>query len=156
MTPLIDLLVPKFQQSGKTANITFDVVIPSLPGFGFSSPPTSKVWDAHDSARVFNALMTQALGYQRYAVHGTDWGSDIGYSMYDQFNTTVRALHLNFLPFGPPTPTDIAARNITLSAGELVSEQRNVDWEAAGNGYFVEQTTKVWRFRFILQSRISC
>ncbi|KAJ8116998.1 hypothetical protein ONZ43_g4309 [Nemania bipapillata] len=142
MAPLIELLVPKFQQSGKTVNTTFDVVIPSLPGFGFSSPPPSKAWDAHDSARVFNKLMTQVLGYQRYAVHGTDWGSDVGYSMYDQFNTTVRALHLNFLPFGPPTPADIAARNITLSTGELVSEQRNVDWEAAGNGYFIEQTTK--------------
>ncbi|KAI1146801.1 Alpha/Beta hydrolase protein [Nemania diffusa] len=142
LTPLIDLLAPKSQQAGKIANTTFDVVIPSLPGFGFSSSPPSKVWDAHDSARVFNTLMTQVLGYERYAVHGTDWGSDIGYSMYDEFNTTARALHLNFLPFAPPTPADIAASNITLLAGELVSEQRNVDWEAAGTGYFIEQSTK--------------
>ncbi|KAI0909413.1 Alpha/Beta hydrolase protein [Ustulina deusta] len=91
MTPLIDLLAPKSQPKGKTANTTFDVVIPSLPGFGFSSPPPTKAWTAQDSARVFDKLMTQALGYQRYAVHGTDWGSDIGYSMYDQFNT-----HLSF------------------------------------------------------------
>ncbi|KAI0538354.1 Alpha/Beta hydrolase protein [Xylaria digitata] len=142
MVPLIDLLALKSQVKGETTNTTFDVVIPSLPGFGFSSSPLTRAWDAKDSARVFNKLMTQVLGYQRYAVHGTDWGSDIGYSMYDQFNTTVRALHLNFLPFGPPTPGDIAARNITLSPGEAVAEQRGVDWETAGNGYFIEQATK--------------
>ncbi len=152
MTPLIDLLAPKSQPKGKTANTTFDLVIPSLPGFGFSSPPPTKAWTAQDSARVFDKLMTQALGYQRYAVHGTDWGSDIGYSMYDQFNTTVRALHVNFLPFEPPT----AARNITLSPGEAVTRQRSADWTAAGNGYFVEQTTKVWLFPFSLYFRTGC
>ncbi|KAI0969183.1 Alpha/Beta hydrolase protein [Xylaria arbuscula] len=138
LVPLIDLLAPKSQPKGKTTNTTFNVVIPSLPGFGFSSSPPTKVWEARDTARVFNKLMTQALGYERYAVHGTDWGSDVGYSMYDQFNTTVRALHLNFLPFAPPTPADIAARNITLSAGESVTEQRDTDWETSGNAYFSE------------------
>ncbi|KAI0456781.1 Alpha/Beta hydrolase protein [Xylaria acuta] len=142
MAPLIDLLAPKSQPKGKTANATFDVVIPSLPGFGFSSSPPTKVWTTHDSARVFNKLMTEALGYQRYAVHGTDWGSDVGFSMYDQFNTTARALHLNFLPFAPPTPADVAARNITLSPGEVVSQQRDVDWETGGLAYFMEQQTK--------------
>jgi pimeloyl-ACP methyl ester carboxylesterase len=148
MTSLIDLLAPKSQPKGKTANTTFNVVIPSLPGFGFSSSPPTKAWDAQDSARVFNELMTQALGYQRYAVHGTDWGSDIGYSMYDRFNTTVRAIHLNFLPFGPPTPEQIAARNITLTPGEAFAEQRGVDWATAGTGYFTEQVTKVCLFSF--------
>ncbi|KAJ8129684.1 hypothetical protein O1611_g3946 [Lasiodiplodia mahajangana] len=138
-TRLIDLLVPK---NGTASTTTFDVVIPSLPGFGFSSPTPRKDWDGHDTARVFNTLMTQALGYPRYAVHGTDWGSTVGYSMYDQFNTTVRALHLNFLPFLPPSPADIAARNITVSPGEAVTERRSADWASAGNGYFIEQTTK--------------
>ncbi|KAI8946654.1 alpha/beta-hydrolase [Xylaria longipes] len=142
MAPLIDLLAPKSQAAGKTANTTFDVVIPSLPGFGFSSPPPTQAWTAQDSARVFNKLMTQALGYQRYAVHGSDWGSDVGYSMYDQFNTTVRATHLNFLPFAPPKAADIAARNIALSPGEVVAENRGADWGSAGNGYFIEQSTK--------------
>ncbi|TRX98522.1 hypothetical protein FHL15_000596 [Xylaria flabelliformis] len=142
MAPLIDLLAPKSQPKGKTTNTTFDVVIPSLPGFGFSSSPPTKIWTTQDTARVFNTLMTQALGYQRYAVHGTDWGSSVGYSMYEQFNTTVRATHLNFLPFAPPTPADIAAKNITLSPGEVVAEKRGNDWATAGNGYFSEQTTK--------------
>ncbi|KAJ2976284.1 hypothetical protein NUW58_g8126 [Xylaria curta] len=142
LTPLIDLLVPKSQLKGKNSNTTFDVVIPSLLGFGFSAPPPTKAWDNRDSARLFNKLMTEALGYQRYAVHGTDWGAGIGYFMYNQFNTTARAAHLNFLPFGPPTLEDIAAKNITLSPGEAVTAQRSADWAKAGNGYFVEQTTK--------------
>lgn len=146
MVPLIDLLAPKSQPKGKTANVTFDVVIPSLPGFVFSSNPPTKGWEGKDTARVFNKLMTQALGYEHYAVHGTDWGSDVGYSLYEQFNTTVRATHLTFLPFFPPSLADIATRNITLSPGEEFSARRGVDWETGGNGYFSEQTTKVWDY----------
>lgn len=142
MVPLIDLLAPKSQPKGKTAHVTFDVVIPSLPGFVFSSNPPTRGWQAKDTARVFNKLMTQALGYQHYAVHGTDWGAAVGYSLYEQFNTSVRATHLSFLPFYPPTLADIAARNVTLSPGEVFSAHRGVDWETGGNGYFSEQTTK--------------
>ncbi|KAI1176688.1 alpha/beta-hydrolase [Nemania sp. FL0916] len=140
MVPLIDLLTT----NGKTATntTTFDVVIPSLPGYGFSSSPPKKVWEASDTARVFDKLMNQALGYERYAVHGTDWGCDVGYSLYEQFNTTVRALHLNFLPFAPRTPEEIAAMNFTLLPGEKVTEQRAADWEQSGNAYFSEQVTK--------------
>ncbi|KAI3316839.1 alpha/beta-hydrolase [Xylariaceae sp. AK1471] len=142
MVPLIDLLAPKGQPKGKALNTTtFDVVIPSLPGFGFSSPPP-KSWTTADTARIFNTLMTQVLGYQRYAVHGTDWGSGVGFSMYDQFNTTARALHLNFLPFTPPDAEQIAASKIILSPGEVVAEKRGSDWTASGMGYFIEQATK--------------
>ncbi|KAI1118290.1 alpha/beta-hydrolase [Nemania sp. NC0429] len=142
MVPLIDLLVPKSQPKGKSANVTFDVVIPSLPGFGFSSDPPTKGWQVKDTARVFNKLMTQALGYQHYAVHGSDWGSAVAYSQYEQFNTTVRAAHLNFLPFNPPTEEDIAAKNVTLSPREEDAARRGTEWQTGGNGYFLEQTTK--------------
>ncbi|KAI8622896.1 alpha/beta-hydrolase [Xylariaceae sp. FL1651] len=140
MLPLVDLLAPTNQSSLKSQDTVFDVVIPSLPGYGFSTPPAA-VWDISDTARVFNTLMTQVLGYKRYAVHGTDWGSGVGYSMYDQFNSTVRATHLNFLPF-IPDPGQIAALNISLSPGELFAQKRSSDWTAAGMGYFAEQATK--------------
>ncbi|KAI0127599.1 Alpha/Beta hydrolase protein [Xylariales sp. AK1849] len=92
--------------------------------------------------RVFNTLMTEVLGYDIYAVHGTDWGSVIAYSMYDNFNATVRALHLNFLPLYPLSPDGLAAANITLTPEEESQEQRFVDWAATGMAYFSEQTTK--------------
>ena len=87
--------------------------------------------------------MTEVLGYQTYAVHGTDWGSAVAYGLYGQFNTTVRAAHLNFLPFYPLNSKQLAALNITLSVGELDEEKRSLDWQGAGNGYFIEQATKV-------------
>ncbi|KAK9427189.1 Alpha/Beta hydrolase protein [Lipomyces doorenjongii] len=86
--------------------------------------------------------MTEVLGYQTYAVHGTDWGCAVAYELYGQFNTTVRAAHLNFLPFFPPNLEQLAALNITLSGAEVDEEKRSLDWQGAGSGYFAEQTTK--------------
>jgi epoxide hydrolase len=52
----------------------FHLVIPSIPGFGFSGPTRSKGWDIHRVARAWAVLM-ERLGYQRYGAHGGDWGS---------------------------------------------------------------------------------
>ncbi|KAJ6507190.1 Alpha/Beta hydrolase protein [Mycena vitilis] len=86
--------------------------------------------------------MSEVLGYSAFAVHGTDWGSGVAYSMYASFNTTVRAGHFAFLPFFPPTAQEIAADNITLSDIQKVSQHRNAEWSSTGNAYFLEQQTK--------------
>ncbi|KAJ7795687.1 Alpha/Beta hydrolase protein [Mycena olivaceomarginata] len=122
-------------------NVSFNVVVPSLPGFLFSSPPPQN-WTNLETARLFNTLMTDVLGYPKYALHGTDWGSDIGYHMYESFNTTVRAAHFVFLPFQPPSPQEIADKNITLSDVQKIALQHTVDWLATDQGYFQEQTFK--------------
>lgn len=141
MLPLIDLLTLKGPAATGPKHTSFNVVVPSLPGFGLSSPAPDN-WTTSDTARIFNTLMTEVLGYQTYAVHGTDWGSAVAYGLYGQFNTTVRAAHLNFLPFYPPNWQQLAALNITLARHEVYEEKRSVDWQGAGNGYFIEQTTK--------------
>jgi hypothetical protein len=56
--------------SGK--KVSFNIVVPSLPGFLFSSAPAAN-WTVDDTGRVFNTLMTEVLGYPKYALHGTDW-----------------------------------------------------------------------------------
>ncbi|KAJ6601056.1 Alpha/Beta hydrolase protein [Mycena vulgaris] len=122
-------------------NVSYNVVVPSLPGFTFSSPPPVN-WTTDDTARIFNTLMTEVLGYPNYAVHGTDLGCVVGYSLYSFFNTTVRAAHFVFLPFFPPTAQDIAENNITLTDVQKVTEQRTIDWSTTGNGYRVEQANK--------------
>lgn len=69
--------VPLLTQSKKGTNgrdIAFDVIIPSLPGFGFSSLPSAQ-WTPDDTARVFNTLMVEVLGYKHYTVFGSDWVS---------------------------------------------------------------------------------
>ncbi|KAJ7468280.1 Alpha/Beta hydrolase protein [Mycena galericulata] len=139
-SPVIKPLTqPWTSPTGK--RVSYNVVVPSLPGFLFSSPPPLN-WTLDDTARVFNTLMTEALGYSAYAVHGTDFGSGVGYSLYNSFNTTVRAAQFVFLPFLPPSPEQIAANNITLSAVQNVTEQRATQWITTNVGYDIEQTTK--------------
>ncbi|KAJ7789456.1 Alpha/Beta hydrolase protein [Mycena olivaceomarginata] len=122
-------------------NVSFNVIVPSLPGFLFSSSPPENSTDA-DTARLFDTLMTDVLGYPKYALHGTDWGCDVGYRLYESFNATVRAAHFAFLPFQPPTPQEIADQNITLSDIGKVTLQRSVDWLTIDQGYFQEQSFK--------------
>jgi pimeloyl-ACP methyl ester carboxylesterase len=81
----------------------FDVVVPSLPGFGFSGPTTSRGWDAARMAKALNVLMDR-LGYPRYGIQGGDWGSEIARQMARQAPTKVIGLHLNLLPVPPPSP----------------------------------------------------
>lgn len=143
MTPLIDLLTLQKQGAATHGNQTaFDVVIPSLPGFGFSSPAPNG-WSVQDTARIFDKLMNQVLGYKTYAVHGTDWGSGVAYELYKTYNSTVRAAHLNFIPFYPLNFEQLEAANITLRPEEVAPEQLAIDWTSSGNGYFIEQTTRV-------------
>ncbi|KAJ7680827.1 Alpha/Beta hydrolase protein [Mycena polygramma] len=137
--PVIKPLTQPANVAGK--NVSYHVVVPSLPGFVFSSAPPAN-WTVDDTAKVFNTLMSEVLGYSTFAVHGTDWGSGVAYSMYASFNTTVRAGHFAFLPFFPPTAQEIAADNITLSDIQKVSQQRNAEWSSTGNAYFLEQQTK--------------
>ncbi|KAK7000736.1 epoxide hydrolase domain protein [Favolaschia claudopus] len=137
-------VIKPLTQSVKGADgksVSYHVIVPSLPGFVFSSPPPLN-WTNHDTARIFNTLMTQVLSYPIYAVHGTDWGSVVGYAMYSSFNTTVRTGQFVFLPFIPPAAKDISDANVTLTEIEKVALQRSDDWAATGNAYFMEQATK--------------
>jgi hypothetical protein len=81
-------------------NAGFDVVAPSLPGFGFSSYTTKKGFDIRHHARVFNKLMNK-LGYEKYVVQGGDWGSWVVRAMATLYPGNVRAVHLNMVC--PPT-----------------------------------------------------
>ncbi|KAL6805723.1 Alpha/Beta hydrolase protein [Trichoderma sp. SZMC 28012] len=139
--PVIKSLTQKTKTStGK--HVSFDVVVPSLPGFAFSSAPGAN-WTVDDSARVFNTLMTKVLGYKTYAVHGTDWGSGVAWGQFDGFNTSARAAHFAILPFLPLTPEQLEAQNITLNTPlDRFEEQRFVNWSATGSGYFSEEGSK--------------
>jgi hypothetical protein len=121
--------------------VSFDVIVPSLPGFAFSSAPPVN-WTIDDTGRVFNTLMVDVMGYKTYAVHGTDWGSGAAYSMYDQFSTHVRASHFAFLPFFPLDVDQLAARNISLSPLEQFEEGGLTTWVTKGQAYFQELSTE--------------
>ncbi|KAH8900004.1 alpha/beta-hydrolase [Thozetella sp. PMI_491] len=138
--PVLDNLTQAASTStGKP--VAFDVIVPSLPGFAFSSAPPPN-WSTDDTARVFNTLMTQLLGYEKYAVFGTDFGGFVSYRLYDSFNSTVRAAHFTLVPFAQLSAEQLAAEGITLSPLEQYEAEYAQNFSATGFGYFMEQATK--------------
>lgn len=84
---------------GGRAEDAFDLVIPSLPGFGFSGKPASAI-GARTTARLFDTLMRR-LGYGRYLAQGGDWGSAVcGWLALDHA-ASLRSIHLNFMLVHP-------------------------------------------------------
>jgi pimeloyl-ACP methyl ester carboxylesterase len=92
---------------GGTAVDAFDVVIPSLPGFGFSDKPAARGWNADRTARAWTQLM-QRLGYARYVAQGGDWGAFVTTAMAQQHAPGLAAIHLNFAQTVPDEiPADL-------------------------------------------------
>ncbi len=85
----------------------FHVIIPSLPGFGFSGPTTTRGWSPERMAKALIVLMDR-LGYSRYGIQGGDWGSTIARDIAHDAPTHVIGLHLNLLFAEPPSQEAIA------------------------------------------------
>ena len=79
----------------------FDVVIPSMPGYGFSGKPTAPGWDPEHIARAWAVLM-QRLGYKRYVAQGGDWGSPISSAMARQAPPGLLGIHITLAAVLPP------------------------------------------------------
>ncbi|MCC8404645.1 epoxide hydrolase [Paraburkholderia sp. MMS20-SJTN17] len=103
---------------GGTALDAFDVVIPSLPGYGFSGKPTEIGWDPARIARAWVVLMKR-LGYTRYVAQGGDWGNAVTEQMALIAPPELVAIHTNMpatvpddvanaLKFGNPAPTSLS------------------------------------------------
>ena len=107
----------------------FDLVIPSLPGFGFSGPTTSPGWGTERMASALIVLMDR-LGYSRYGIQGGDWGSAVARHMARQAPTHVIGLHLNLITVPPPDPNALQ---------QLSAEERRRDtqwWETGRSDFF--------------------
>ena len=120
----------------------FDVVIPALPGFGFSKPIREPGWDSRRIATAFAELMRR-LGYQRYGAQGGDFGAfvspDLGRVDPDHVvGVHVNAATVGFIPFGPIDPADLAA----LSEADKARLERMNAYLSDGNGYFQIQATR--------------
>jgi pimeloyl-ACP methyl ester carboxylesterase len=96
---------------GGSAEDAFDVVIPSMPGYGFSGKPTSTGWGPERIARAWAQLMKR-LGYSRYVAQGGDWGAFVVDQMGLQAPAGLLAIHSN-MPATVPADVDQA-----LQAGE--------------------------------------
>jgi pimeloyl-ACP methyl ester carboxylesterase len=96
---------------GRSRADAFDLVIPSLPGFGFSSPVTEGGWDAARIGRAWATLMDR-LGYDRYGVQGGDIGAAISPEVARAAPSHVVGVHVNGsigMPLQAPTEADLAS-----------------------------------------------
>jgi pimeloyl-ACP methyl ester carboxylesterase len=99
---VISALVDPTSHGGK-AEDAFHVVIPSLPGFGFSDKPTESGWRLPRIANAWAQLMKR-LGYSRYVAQGGDWGAGVSSWMAKQQPPGLLAIHLNLPILFPPPP----------------------------------------------------
>jgi len=87
----------------------FDVIVPSLPGFGFSGRPSRPI-GPRIMASIFNSLMTKILGYKKYIAQGGDFGGTIATWLAYDFPESLLGIHINILitrhPDGPQTPEE--------------------------------------------------
>jgi len=86
---------------GGSAQDAFDVVVPSVPGYGFSGKPTGTGWDPDRIARAWAELMKR-LGYTRYVAQGGDWGTPISSAMARQAAPGLLGIHINLPATLPP------------------------------------------------------
>lgn len=96
MLKLIPLLANP-ERFGGNPNDAFDVVVPSLPGFGFSDRPQSPGWNTFKIAEIWAELMRE-LGYDRFAAQGGDFGANVSTVLAWKHPDRVIAFHLNYIP----------------------------------------------------------
>jgi pimeloyl-ACP methyl ester carboxylesterase len=127
-------LLTKADENG----MSFDLIIPSIPGYGFSGIPTTSGMNARRIADLFSVLMTKELGYTKYMVHGGDWGSSIAEQLALHHSGSLSGIHLTEIPF---------LHLFTIPPDELTpAEKKYLDegkqWQQTEGGYAIIQSTK--------------
>jgi pimeloyl-ACP methyl ester carboxylesterase len=136
---LLDVIDPLTNPTahGGSAADAFDVVIPSLPGYGFSGVPAELGWESGRIARAWAVLM-ERLGYTRYVAQGGDVGAAVTDAMGRQGPKGLIGIHLNLLAGAPA----IADRLPAKSEQERAAHKALATFKASGFGYFLEQSTR--------------
>jgi pimeloyl-ACP methyl ester carboxylesterase len=120
---------------GAEATDAFDLVLPSLPGYGFSGEPTEVGWDPGRVAQAWAALMGR-LGYTRYVAQGGDVGASVTDAMGRQAPAGLVGIHLNLLV------TVLAGPQPAESEQERAAADALATFRTSGFGYFLEQATR--------------
>ncbi len=131
---------------GGSAEDAFDVVIPAIPGYGFSGKPQGTGWDPEHIARVWAELMKR-LGYTHYVAQGGDWGAPITSAMARQASPGLLGIHLNLPATVPPEVTAALAAGGPAPAG--LSEKERAVFDAlmtynkkGSSAYFAMMTAR--------------
>lgn len=132
---LIPLLTDPASHGGDAAD-SFDVIIPSLPGYGFSDRPHERGWTHEKTADVWAKLMTE-LGYDRFMAAGGDFGAIVTQRLVERYAARLIAVHLTYIGFYGSTPDPDE-----LSAAERAYLKAVQDWSQREGAYFMIQSTK--------------
>jgi len=130
---------------GGSASDAFHLVIPSLPGYGFSGKPTAPGWTPDRIARAWATLM-QRLGYTRYVAQGGDWGNAVSELMALQQPPGLLGIHTNMPATVPADISKAIAFHQAPPAG-LTADERNAfdqlaDFYGKGLGYALEMSNR--------------
>lgn len=125
-------IIPLLTEAG------FDVVVPSIPGFGFSDRPRRPGMNTELIAGLFARLMTDVLWYSRFFVHGGDWGSSIAEQLAIHHPEQLAGIHLMDIPFH---------YLFTLKPEDMTHEEKEYlqagrEWQMTEGAYAMLQSTK--------------
>ena len=144
---LLDLVGPLTDPTayGGRAEDAFDLVIPSMPGYGFSGKPTEPGWGPERIGRAWNELMGR-LGYTRYVSQGGDWGAIISEAMAHDPPPGLLGIHVN-MPAVVPPEISAALRDqepapAGLSEAERAAYASLDEFYRLGTGYSAEMSTR--------------
>jgi pimeloyl-ACP methyl ester carboxylesterase len=124
-------------EHGGTPEDAFHLVLPSLPGYGFSDEPTELGWESGRIARAWAELMAR-LGYTRYVAQGGDVGADVTDAMGRQGPEGLLGIHLSLLTGA----LGIVDQLPTESEQERAARNAVATFRTSGFGYFLEQSTR--------------
>jgi pimeloyl-ACP methyl ester carboxylesterase len=126
MLELVPLLTDPARFGGDAAD-AFDVVVPSMPGYGFSDRPTAPGMTPVAMAEIFAGLMA-SLGYTRYGVQGGDWGATVSTWLAKFYPERLSGIHLNWIPGGLQPAVGGEAPALSAAEGAFCARMA---WQAA-------------------------
>lgn len=136
MHKLIPLLTDPARHGAEPAD-SFDVVVPSLPGYGFSDRPTKPGMNKAHIARLWSRLMTEALGYSRFGAQGGDIGTGVTTQLGLLFPQQVAGIHLT-----DPAWPYLGTGERALSTAERAYVEDEARWRRDEGAYSDQQATK--------------
>ena len=135
---VIPLLTDPASHGGDPAD-SFDVVVPSLPGYGFSDRPAQRGVNHSRIAHMWSRLMTEGLGYHRFGAFGSDWGASV--TAHLAYNFPEQLIGIQLTSIGTPQPY-LGPGERDLSERERAYIEQRDAWQRDEGGYNHLQRTK--------------